>query len=297
MVRTLRIRLLVALLSASACLGPAAASAAVAEDAVSVRRAVPMRPALARQYLWEGGGVIVGDATAFPAARARVLSRNRFRWVAVKIHHGRGRVRETEAVLQTDWASVFRREGIRICGWGAVEQHPVREARLVAGLVRRLGLECYIADAEAAYLGEGYGGVVARSATFVRAFRAHAGSLPAAVTTLGAALWPWILPFDYAPWRGHGFHLLPQAYLSIAAHYGPKSATTHAVRAGFPRRWIHPMIGIGWTQGRRKHWGGDYVWRLIEAKTRGFSVFLGETTSDTDFDVLGRGVARHGIAR
>ena len=241
--------------------------------------------------------MIVGDATAFPAERARVLRRNRFRWVAVKIHHGLGRVRETEAVLRSDWARVFRRQGIRVCGWGVVERHPVREARLAAALVRRLGLECYIADAEAPYLGAGYGGAVVRSATFVRAFRARAGSLPAAVTTYGAALEPWILPFDYAAWHRHGFHLLPQAYLSIAAHYGPKSATIHAVRAGFPREWIHPMIGIGWTQGRRTHWGGDYVWRLIEAKTRGFSVFLGETTSDADFDVLGRGVARHGIAR
>jgi hypothetical protein len=256
-----------------------------------------MRPLVAKEHLWEGAGVILGDATAFPADRARVLSRNRFRWVAVKIHHGLGRVRETDAVLATDWPSGFRREGIRICGWGAVDRHPIREARLVASLVQRLGLECYIADAEDPYLGEGYGGVVARSATFVRAFRAHAGSLPAAVTTYGAALSPWILPLDYAAWRDDGFHLLPQSYLSIAAHYGPKSSTLHAVRAGFPREWIHPMIGIGWTQGRRKHWGGDYVWRLTAAKTRGFSVFLGETTTDTDFDVLGRGIARHRIAR
>jgi hypothetical protein len=296
-VRTLRIRLLVAaLLTASACLAPAA-SAAIAEDAVSVRPALPMRPPLEGEHLWEGGGVVVGDATAFPAERARVLRRNRFRWVAVKIHHGLGRVRATEAALRTDWARVFRREGIRVCGWGVVEQHPIREAQLVAALVRRLGLECYIADAEAPYLGEGYGGAVARSATFVRTFRVRAGSLPAAVTTYGAALRPWILPFDYAAWRRHGFHLLPQSYLSIAEHYGPASSTIHAVRAGFPREWIHPMIGIGWAQGRRKHWGGDYVWRLIEAKTQGFSVFLGETTSDTDFDVLGRGVARFGIAR
>jgi hypothetical protein len=256
-----------------------------------------MQPLLAKEHLWDGAGVILGDATGFPADRARVLSRNRFRWIAVKIHHGLGRVRETEAVLQSDWPSVFRRGGIRICGWGVVDDRPLREARLVAGLVRRLGLECYIADAEDPYLGEGYGGVVARSSAFVRAFRAHAGSVPAAVTTYGAALSPWILPFDYAAWRGHGFHLLPQSYLSIAAHYGPKSSSLHAARAGFPRGWIHPMVGIGWTQGRRKHWGGDYVWRLIQAKTRGFSVFLGETTSDTDFDVLGLGIARHGIAR
>lgn len=279
--------------------GAERAEAAVVREALTPTPSFAPRPAIPLRQLWLGAGVIVDDTAAFPAERARVLGRNRFRWVAVKVHDGLRRLPANEASLVDGggWAGELRQEGLRVCGWGTVDRRPVREARLVAGLVRRLGLDCYIADAEDPYMGTGYSGVVARSAIFARAFRARVGSLPAAVTTYGAAVPPWILPFDYGSWRDRGFALLPQAYLPIASHYGPGFVAAHAVRAGYPRGRVHPVIGIGWTQGRRKHWGGDYVWRLDRAGTTGFSVFLGETTSDADFDVLGRAIARFGLAR
>lgn len=291
---------MIALLSglvAGGLLGVSGAGRAATRDEPPAAPPVPARPPIPPRQLWQGAGVIVDDAAAFDLDRARVLGRNRFRWVAVKIHHGLRRVPGNEKVLAGEWSRAFRQEGVRICGWGVLDGHPVREARLLATIVRRLELDCYIADAENAYMGTGYGGVVKRSAIFVRAFRARLGSLPAAVTTYGAAIHPWILPFDYGAWRDRGFALLPQAYLPIAAHYDPRDTLAHAVRAGYPQARIHPMLGIGWRQARRKHWGGDYVWRLLEARTKGFSVFRGETTSDADFDVLGRAIARYAISR
>ena len=273
------------------------AAGGVPKDPVSTRPAPVVRPAIPKAQLWQGAGVIVGDARGFDAARAATLRRNRFRWIALKVHHGVGRVLGNEQALRGGWAWAFRRSGIRVCGWGVLDQQPEDEARLVAALVDSLALECYIADAEQPHMGPDYGGDVRRSSVFVRAFRARVGALPAAVTTFGAAIYPWILPFDYPSWRDHDFALLPQAYLSVDAIYGPANTVGHAMRAGYPRERVHPMIGVGWTQGRRKHWGGDYVWRLAAARTKGFSVFLGETTGDVDFDVLGRGIARYGISR
>lgn len=273
------------------------AAAAPAEHAVSPAGALVVRPAIPKAQLWQGAGVIVADAAGFAPDRARTLRRSHFRWVAVKIHHGLDSELRNGQALRDGWARGFRRNGIRVCGWGVLDDEPVLEARLATALVAGSGLDCYVADAEGLYMGAGYGGVVSRSSEFVRAFRERAPLLPGAVTTEGAAIHPWVLPFDYASWRDHGFALLPQAYLSIEAHYGPSYAVAHAVRAGYTQERVHPMIGIGWAEKRRKHWGGDYVWRLVRAQTTGFSVFLGETTGDVDFDVLGRGIVRYGISR
>ena len=47
---------------------------------------------------------------------------------------------------------------------------------------------------------------------FATTFRQYEPTLPAAMTTFGAAKAPWVLPIDFASWRDNGFDLLPQAY-------------------------------------------------------------------------------------
>jgi hypothetical protein len=250
-----------------------------------------------QRELFQGAGVVVANGAHFPPQRAELLRANGFRWIALWLHHGSARARPNERLLADGWADAFRVAGLRVCGWGWLDTRPRPEAALVAELVRRHRLDCWIADAEDPYMDGPYGGKSARSRLFVRAFRARLPHLPAAVTTYGAAVSPWVLPFDYAPWRERNFALMPQAYLSIASYLGPRSVIDHAVRAGYPRSRVHPMIGIGWSQQRRAQGAGDYAWRLRVAGTRGFSVFLGERTSDADFALLGRAIRGHRIAR
>jgi hypothetical protein len=258
--------------------------------------AVPRRPPLPLVEFWQGAGVIVGDGRRFPAERAPMLARHGFRWVAVKVHHGLPYDSLNGRELARGWADGFRAAGLAVCGWGALDANPYREALRVAALVRRFELDCYIADAEDPYMGGGYGGDPGRSRVFVDSFRKELPDLPAAVTTMGAAPAPWVYPFDYAPWREHGFGLMPQAYLSIDPSYAPRLTLDHAVRAGFPAERVHPMIGVGWSQGQRIQSGRDYAWRLALAGMTGFSVFLGETASDADFQALGEAIKRDRVA-
>jgi hypothetical protein len=241
--------------------------------------------------------VLVATGDHFAPQRAELLRASGFRWVALWLHHGSARARANERALAAGWADAFRLSGLRVCGWGWLDTRPRPEAALVAELVRRHRLDCWIADAEDPYMDGAYGGRSIRSSLFVQAFRARLPHLPAAVTTYGAAVSPWVLPFDYSPWRKRNFALLPQAYLSIAPYLGPKYVVDHAVRAGYPRSRVHPLLGIGWSQQHRAHTAGDYAWRLRLAGSRGFSVFLGERASDADFALLGRAIRRHGVAR
>jgi hypothetical protein len=273
----------------------AVAPAAAASDGRPLSSRV-VTPSSQRE-LYQGAGVLVANAEHFSPQRASLLRESGFRWIAVWLHHGSARARPNERVLDAGWANAFRAAGLRICGWGWLDTRPRPEARLVAELVRRHRLDCWIADAEDPYMDGAYGGRSARSRLFVEAFRARLPHLPAAVTTYGAAVSPWILPFDYRPWRERNFALLPQAYLSIAPYLGPRYVVEHAVRAGFPRSRVHPLVGIGWSQQRRAHGAGDYAWRLRVAGTRGFSVFLGERAGDADLALLGRTIRRYGIAR
>lgn len=290
-----------ALVALSSLLLAPTAGAGLAPSATSTQSVRPptvtVLERLAPERFFEGAGVIVGVASAFRASeRAELLAQNRFRWVAVKVHHGLGLDQANLDELSVGWAHGFRRRGIQVCGWGVGDVEPEQEAQLAAELIRQHELDCYIADVEAAYMGEGYGGDPARSGRFVSAFRRELPELTAAFTTMGGAWEPWVYPFDYGPWAAGGFALLPQAYLSISEGYCPRCTVEHARRAGFPVSRVHPMIGVGWEQGQPAKSGADYTRPLTEAGARGFSVFLGETTSDDDFRALGTAISEGKIA-
>jgi hypothetical protein len=130
----------------------------------------------------------------------------------------------------------------------------------------------------------------------VDAFRRQAPSLPAALSTYGAAVAPFVFPFDYAAWVKGGFALLPQAYLSVTNNYCPACTVANAVRSGVPASVVHPMIGVGWSQGRPALSGADYIAPLLAAGTHGFSVFLGERATSNDFFALGAAIGRDRLA-
>ena len=71
------------------------------------------------------------------------------------------------------------------------------EAVLADLAVRRYGLDFFIADAESPYEQTKKLHGWARSKTFVNTFRSLEPTLPAALTTYGAATAPWVLPIDY----------------------------------------------------------------------------------------------------
>jgi hypothetical protein len=227
--------------------------------------------------IWNRAGVFVGDTHAFPgpSTLAEALAANGFSWIAIQIHNGLVSRR-----VDQSWLSVFRAHGLAVGGWGVELKHPRREARLAAQLVGRYGLDFYIADGEASYKID-TGGVWGRSAAFTRTFRALEPTLPAAFTTYGAPTCTCVFPIDYAAWRRTHFALLPQAFYNQFREYRPDRTVAHALRAGWRRSEVHPVVGVyhGFPAAR-------YVPLLRRAHTVGFSVFVAEAAHAGDYAAL-----------
>jgi hypothetical protein len=148
--------------------------------------------------------------------------------------------------------------------------------------VGRYGLDFFIADAEAPYLETKKVRGWKRSKTFVDEFRSLQPTLPAAITTYGAAAAGFVMPLDYASWRNAGFDLLPQAYYNqFPKVYRPDMTVAHSLLAGWPLDRVHPVIGV-----YRKYPASNYVPLLQATGTRGFAVFLGDQATAADYAAL-----------
>ena len=226
--------------------------------------------------------MFVADTRAFPGPSklADELAADGFSWIAIQIHNGL-----VVRSIDPTWLRVFRAHGLAVGGWGVELKHPRREARLGARLVNRYGLDFYIADAEAPYKVDS-GGVWGRSQAFTRAFRALEPTLPAALTTYGAPTCTCVFPIDYGAWRRAHFALLPQAFYNQFREYRPDRTVAHALRAGWRRGDVHPVIGVyhGYAAAR-------YVPLLRRARTTGFSVFVAEAARATDYAGLAPAIA------
>jgi hypothetical protein len=229
--------------------------------------------------LFEGAGVFVDNPGNLPGPWGLVteLEANHFTWIAFHVNNGLG-----QDDIPLDWLDIFRAHGIAVGGWGYEDSKPLIEAVLADLAVRRYGLEFYIADAEAPYEQtkklHGWG----RSKTFVDEFRTLEPTLPAALTTYGAATAPWVLPIDFAAWRNAGFDLLPQAYYNqFPKAYRPDMTVAHSLRAGWPLDRVHPVLGV-----YRHYAAANYVPLMTGLGTRGFSVFLADQASAADYAAL-----------
>jgi hypothetical protein len=229
--------------------------------------------------LFAGAGVFVDNPGNLPGPwdLAASLEANHFTWIAFHVNNGL-----VQADVPLDWIDVFRAHGIAVGGWGYEDSKPLIEAVLADLAVRRYGLDFFIADAESPYEQtkklHGWG----RSKTFVNTFRSLEPTLPAALTTYGAAAAPWVLPIDYASWRDAGFDLLPQAYYNqFPKSYRPDMTVAHSLRAGWPLDRVHPMIGV-----YRKYAAANYVPLLAGLGTRGFSIFLADQATAADYAAL-----------
>jgi hypothetical protein len=229
--------------------------------------------------VFAGAGVFLDDPLNLPGpwGLADELEANHFSWIAFHVTNGYKQID-----IDPMWISVFRAHGIKVGGWGYEDSAALIDAVLAHLAVQKYGLDFYIADAESPYEQTKKTHGWKNSGTFVRVFRSLEPTLPAALTTYGAATAPYVLPIDFATWRNAGFDLLPQAYYNqFPRQYRPDLTIDHAQRAGWPLDRVHPVIGV-----YRKYPAANYVPLLQPLPTHGFSVFLADQATAADYAAL-----------
>lgn len=254
-------------------LGIAAALCAAVVGTAAARADAPADP-------FDGAGVFIDDIGNFPGPTglAEALQQAGFTWVAFHAHNG---IYVTYP-SNREWIDTMRAHGLAVGLWGWEDANPWLAAQLAVFQVRLTGADFYIADAEWDYERARHTAGWWRSRIFATTFRELEPTLPAALTTFGAAQSPWVLPIDYAAWRTTGFDLLPQAYYNQFPQVDrPDLTVAHAQRAGWPLARIHPVIGVyhGYPAAR-------YVPLLRQAGTSGYSVFLADQATAADYQAL-----------
>lgn len=245
--------------------------------------------------IWHQPGVFVERlVNVGPEALGQTMVANGFTWVALLVHNGLQR--ENEDQFAIDWHKRLASTGVTVGAWGPLREAPEEEAALAAELVARLGLAFYVANAEYEYEFSGSGGPsndrAGRSGRFVTAFRSHAPTLPAALSTFGRLDQH---DLDWQPWLNAGFHFLPQAYPNEDASLTvPLCSTGCAEALASPRldlsRRTHPTIGV-YPGARGLVSSDDYVAQLAtEPRLRGFSVYLGERMDPAAWAVYGQAI-------
>jgi hypothetical protein len=255
---------------AALCAGLVAATSASAGGATAANTANP----------FDGAGVFVDNLGNFPGPTtlADELQQAHFSWIAFHAHNG---IWEQWGP-NDDWISVMRAHGLKVGLWGWEDSQPWLAAQLAVFQARLTGADFYIADAEWDYLRARHSAGWYRSQIFASTFRRFDPTLPAAVTTFGAAKAPWVLPIDYAAWRDNNFDLLPQAYFNqFPTVDRPDMTVAHAVRAKWPVDRVHPVIGV-----YDNYPAARYVSLLERAGTTGYSVFLGDQAKAADYAAL-----------
>jgi hypothetical protein len=244
---------------------------------------------------WQAAGALVWHETDVePALLGAALRDNGFGWVAVFLHEG-----AVEDPVEADWVRRFRvASGLPVGGWGVLRDSPGAEAELADALVRRYGLDFYIANAEADYEYSGPEGPDAgrygRSRAFVAAFRARQPRLPAGLSSYCRADRH---DLEWAAWRDAGFVFLPQAYVNDFGAEAAPAACARGAGRFFPGHAVHPTIGMHPGQ-LTSLTGSAYAPLLDEAGTTGFSVYLAETRmTPEEWRALGAAIVSLGIAR
>jgi hypothetical protein len=243
---------------------------------------------------WTSAGAFVWHPDAIdPAALGNELRANGFGWVAVFVHDG-----TTAAAVDPVWIRRFRQaSGLPVGGWGVLRADPAGEARLAAELVRRDGLDFYVADAEAEYGYTGPGGPSGarfiRSGTFVDTFRSLEPALPAAVASYCR---PDRHDLDWKAWSDAGFDFLPEAYVNVLGASVDPAACVAGASGFFPAARVHPIVGM-YRGALGLGSAAAYVQLLHAAGTAGFSVYLAEQgMTNAKWAAFGTAIRTLGIA-
>jgi hypothetical protein len=252
-------------------------------------------PPPSRPMSWQSAGAFVWhEADVDPGILGAELRDNGFGWVAVFLHEG-----TTEDPIVDDWVRRFRlASGLPVGGWGVLRSQPRREAELADSLVRRYGLDFYIANAESEYEYSGPSGFdgsrYKRSRRFVEAFRALQPTLPAGLSSYCRAD---MHDIDWAAWRDAGFAFLPQAYVNDLGAMATPAACARGAQRFFSDADVHPTIGMH-PGVRSSLSAATYASLLARSGTVGFSVYLAETRMTPDgWRELGGAIRQLSIAR
>jgi hypothetical protein len=243
---------------------------------------------------WSDAGAFVWHTDAIdPAVLGQELRTHGFGWAAIFVQDG-----ATASAPDPAWIDRFRRaSGLPLGGWGVLRSDPVREAEIAHGLIRRYGLDFYIADAEAEY---GYtaangpsGARYARSQSFVNQFRSLEPDLPAA---LASYCRPDQHDLDWKTWNQASFDFLPEAYVNVLGASVDPAVCVKAASGYFPTSHIHPIIGM--YQGSLGLGSATtYAHLLHTAGTSGFSVYLAEQgMTNSKWATLGAAITNLHIA-
>jgi hypothetical protein len=248
-----------------------------------------------RPMSWQSAGAFVWHETDIdPGFLASQLVENGFGWVVVFLHEG-----VNEDPVEADWVRRFREaSGLPVGGWGVLRSAPLREAALADELVRRYGLDFYVANAEADYEYSGPAGSdgrrYERSRRFVTAFRRAQPALPAGLSSYCRAD---MHDLDWAAWSKAGFALLPQAYVNDFGDDASPAACVRGAHPFFPAARVHPTIGMYPGQAASLA-AASYGPLLQQAGTTGFSVYLAETRMPPEeWQALGAAISARGLAR
>lgn len=234
----------------------------------------------ANATIFDHAGVFIDNVGDFPGPTglAAELEKDHFTWVAFHVHNG---IWDSYTIPQ-DWIDTMRAHGLKVGLWGWEDANPWLAAQLAVFQVRLTGADFYIADAEYDYEFSPHTGNWYHSRIFADTFRQYEPTLPAAMTTFGAATPPWVLPIDFKAWRNAGFDLLPQAYYNQFPKVdSPLATVQHAERAGWPITQVHPVIGV-----YHRYPAANYIPLLQRAGTTGYSVYLGDQATYADYDAL-----------
>jgi hypothetical protein len=259
--------------------------------------------------LFDGTGVFVNSAEAFPADRyAALLKKAKVTWIALQIDNGGGARTDNVAAIQGErlrpdqdgrdirppWADAWRKAGFKVGFWGCprgVNQHDSQsavdaaipivqaDAELAVKLTAQYHGDLYIADCEAPYQSWSQKDPApALNRVYVDAFKRAAdaagiGKIPRALSSMGR------VALDMQPWIDAGWDALPQAYWNSYAVYQPSLCVDFYVKeTGWPIGRVHPTIATYTGEGEnRKVTLQDYAIDLKKRPTVGFSYYLPES--------------------
>lgn len=236
--------------------------------------------------IWQRPTVAVWNAGAELRTEADWLAYHLPRFgvqvVCVKVLDGAHRFAGTRGLnLSPEWLDPLRRAGLRLTGWGyCYGFDPAAEVMLALDLARELRLEAFVVDAEKEFeydpvdapaSGEGRRRY-ARSAQWATLWRAGRGRPPLGLCSFGRVD---LHRLDWAVWARAGARFLPQAYANESVELEP-SRCAAAAMTYWDRRFVHPWVGCyAGAAGRPP--AVEYVRELHAARTRGFTVYLGDT--------------------
>lgn len=238
---------------------------------------VPPSPVVAPgAAIWREPGLLT-DANG--ARDANWLVNHGFKWIVGQ--------------AQNDWQvksvglQQFKNAGMKVGVWGVVYDRDNfrQQGQMLANLAREMSADLLVIDAEECLKN-------ADPTPLIEGLSEFSGDK--ALTTLGAAVEPWVFPIRYDLFLAAGYDILAQAYVNAAPEYEPYLCVDHAVRAGIPLHRHQLMVDFS-SEGMGHIDGATWAQKILRARqesinhgydpgTHNVSVFMSEFGSEQDYN-------------